>query len=335
MEIRIVEEQNKNEWNSFVQANSTGSFLQSYEWGEFMATQKEKIWRFAVVEGDTWKACFLLVMSKLKLNQRILYIPRGPVIDEVSHKEKILEEIFRTVDDLARREKAVMVQIDPFTNDKDWESLLDQHGFVKSEQNVQPRHTLILDIRKTEEEILNQMHQKTRYNIRLAEKKGIEVIVDNGMYKEFLELLKKTMARQEIKMFSADYFKKILEVPFVKLYLAKYEGKIIAANIMVFWNDTATYLFGASDHEFRNLMAPHLLQWQAMKDAKAANCWFYDFWGAAPPDAKGQEAGWFGFTKFKMGFSPEADLTEYLGTYEKIYNPAIVGIYRFLQKIRK
>jgi len=335
MELRLINDSNKNEWDSFVKANSTGSFLQSFEWGEFMATQKEKIWRFAVVEGETWKAVFLLVMSKLKMNQRVLYIPRGPVIEEVSHKEKVLGAIFEMLDDMARREKAVMVQIDPHSNEFEWEQSFDQHGFVKSEQNVQPRHTLILDIRKPDEEILNAMHQKTRYNIRLAEKKGIEVIVDNGMYKEFLELLKKTELRQEIKMFSADYFQKILAVPFVKLYLAKYDGKIIAANIMIFWNDTATYLFGASDHEFRNLMAPHLLQWQAIKDAKAANCWFYDFWGAAPPDAKGQEANWFGFTKFKMGFSPDAELTEYLGTYEKIYNPAIVGIYRFLQSLRK
>jgi len=333
MDIRLVDETEKIKWDKFVQQNSAGSFLQSWEWGEFVASQKEKIWRFAAVEGDTWKAVFLVAMSRLKLNQKILDLPRGPVIED--SEIEILPEILKTIDELAQKESAVVVQLDPLLNEKKWAEILDKNGFAKAEQNLQPRHTLILDIRKPEEELLNQMHQKTRYNIRLAEKKGVDIIVDNGMFKEFFELLKKTMARQEIKMFSKDYFQKILQVPFVKLYLAKYEGKIIAANIMVFWNDTATYLFGASDHEYRQIMAPYLLQWRAIEDAKKTQLLFYDFWGAAPKDAKGQEEKWFGFTRFKMGFSPDAELTEYLGTYEKVYKPVQLGVYRFIRKFTR
>jgi lipid II:glycine glycyltransferase (peptidoglycan interpeptide bridge formation enzyme) len=82
-------------------------------------------------------------------------------------------------------------------------------------------------------------------------------------------------------------------------------------------------------------MAPYLMQWQAIQDAKHANVWFYDFWGAAPEGAKGQEAKWSGFSRFKKGFSPELELTEYVGTYEKVYQPVKLGFYRYLQKIYK
>lgn len=81
-------------------------------------------------------------------------------------------------------------------------------------------------------------------------------------------------------------------------------------------------------------MAPYLLQWEAMQDAKQQEMHFYDFWGAAPENAQGRESNWAGFTRFKMGFSPDAKLTSYIGTYEKAYAPVMLGIYRFLQKLR-
>jgi len=334
MNVREATTTDKDRWNHFVANNETGSFLQSWDWADFYATQKDKVWRLIVEDGEKWLATVFLFRSKLKLGQSILYASRGPVISDKFENEKarIMELIVRTVDALAARSGALHFQVDPYSSDKSWCAVFDRLGFVKAEKDSQPRHTLILDIREPEEKLLAEMHQKTRYNINLAAKKGVEIIVDNAAYKEFHELLKKTVDRQGIILYSADYFKKLLSLPFVKLYLAKYQGKIVAANIMIFWNHIATYLFGASDYEFRNLMAPHLLQWRAMKDAKDAGMWFYDFWGAAPRDAAGREANWSGFTKFKMGFSPEAEIAEYLGTYEKVYSPVRLRLYRFLQQ---
>jgi len=309
--------------------------VQSWEWSDFYATQKDKVWRLIVEDSEKWLATIFLFRSKLKLGQSILYAPRGPVISDKFENEKarIMELIMRTVDELAARNGALHFQVDPYSSDKSWCALFDRLGFVKSEGDSQPRHTLILDIREEEEKLLAQMHQKTRYNINLAAKKGVEIIVDNAAYKEFHELLKKTVDRQGITLYAENYFKNILSVPFVKLYLAKYQGQVVAANIMVFWNHIATYLFGASDYEYRQVMAPHLLQWRAMKDAKDAGMWFYDFWGATSRQGgAGREENWFGFTKFKMGFSPEAEIIEYLGTYEKIYSPVKLGLYRFLQQ---
>jgi lipid II:glycine glycyltransferase (peptidoglycan interpeptide bridge formation enzyme) len=191
----------------------------------------------------------------------------------------------------------------------------------------------MLDLRGDEGALLKNMQEKTRYNIGVAKKRGVEVVCDNSMYKEFGELLKKTEARHGVHFYGEKYFKELLKVPFAKLYLARHDGKIVAANVVIFWDNTATYLFGASDHEFRAMMAPYLLQWQAIKDAKREGFWFYDFWGVSPENADGRLEKWAGFTKFKKGFSPTAEITEYVGTYEKIYQPVQLGVYRFLQRM--
>lgn len=340
----------KEKWNEFVRREDGGSFLQSWEWGDFMATQKERIWRFVVEEGNEWLAVFFMFKAKLKLGAGILYGPRGPVIcgkiqnfspksqgdfkfQASNFKLEIFKIILEKIDAIAKRENAMWLQVDPMFGNDEWCQLFDELGFVKSAKDIQPRHTLILDIRKSEEELLAQMHQKTRYNISLARKHRVEIIIDNFLFKEFYELLKNTEARQKIKLFGQDYFKNILQVPFVKLYSAKLNGRVVAANIVAFWNDTATYLFGASDYNERSAMAPYLLQWQAIKDAKDAGIWFYDFWGAAPKNAEGREENWTGFTRFKMGFSPNAEITEYVGTYEKLYQPVKAGLHRFLRRV--
>ncbi|MFH0814803.1 MAG: peptidoglycan bridge formation glycyltransferase FemA/FemB family protein [Candidatus Falkowbacteria bacterium] len=353
MTISYATIEDKERWNDFVKENDTGGFTQSWEWGDFLNTQNEKIWRLIVevtprqAQGDSaqsdkeWCAVVFLFESKAKLGRSILYSPRGPVIkseirnpkSETNSKSEITKMIMQEIDKIAKQEGAMAFQIDPFSEDKSWCGIFDEMGFVKCEKDILPRHTLMLDLRGDEENLLKQMHEKTRYNIGVAKKRGVEIVVDNLMFKEFYELEKKTEARQKIKFYGQDYFKELLKVPFVKLYVAKLEGKIIAANIVIFWDNTATYLFGASDHDFRNAMAPYLLQWQAIKDAKRDGFWFYDFWGVAPQDATGRLENWAGFTKFKMGFSPTAEIVEYVGTYEKIYQPVQLGIYRFLQKI--
>ena len=336
MKLIKIDDNQRIQYDKFVSENETGSFLQSYEWGEFRISLNNKIFRLVVTTDDgQFLASAFFYKQPMQLGQSILICSKGPLLkDGLSHEDKLeaLELIFSEVDKLMKREKILGVQIEPNTNDQEWLKYFNEFNFEKTENDLQPRHTLIVDIRQQETEILEQMHSKTRYNIRLAEKKGVEIEVDNSKFKEFWELLKKTEERQNISMFSEHYFKNLLKVPFVKLYLAEYQGEIIGANIMIFWNNTATYLFGASDYEYRQIMAPYLLQWQAIKSAKDEKCWFYDFWGAAPKDAIGREGNWGGFTRFKMGFSPNAELTEYLGTYEKLNYPIRTGLYRFIQK---
>ena len=333
MKTRHATIEDRERWDQFVLDNS-GSFTQSWAWGDFMATQKDQVWRL-IAEDDHKIVGVMMLFGVNRGLGSLLYSPKGPIItnERLTTLGAIVTAMIKEVEKIAAATKGIIFQMDPETTDESWLPLYDELQFSKTERDIMPRHTLILDISHSEEDLLKTMHPKTRYNINLAHKKGIEIIVDNSKYKEFYELLKKTMKRQNINLFGPNYFEKILSVPFVKLYLAKYDGHYIAANIIVNWGNMATYLFGASDYDYRNIMAPHLLQWQAIKDAKREGLIFYDFWGAAPKDVSGREEKWIGFTKFKMGFSPDAEITEYLGTYEKIYQPLKLGIYQFIRKI--
>jgi len=248
MLVKLINEENKTEWDRFVQQNH-GSFLQYWDWGVFRGGQQGG-WRFAVEDAGQWLMAALVCKMPLQLKQSVLYCPKGPIISNQSPiSNELVKKAFNLlmieIDKIAKEQKAAAFQIDPNTNDERWCQILSDAGFDKSMDDYQPRHTLILDLRLSQDEILSQMHQKTRYNINLAKKKQVEVVVDNNSFKEFFELLKKTEKRQKITMFKEQYFKNILKLPFVKLYLAKIGAKIVAANIMIFWGDTATYLFGA------------------------------------------------------------------------------------------
>ena len=206
---------------------------------------------------------------------------------------------------------------------------------------MQPRETLIMDITKSEEEILAGMKSKTRYNIKLAEKKGVRIKKQEagGEYVEdFLRLSKIMAERQGIVTHNESYYRKMFEVipsEIIKLYIAEYENKIIAANIIIFYGDTTTYLHGASDDKYKNLMAPYLLQWQAIKDAKAVGCAKYDFGGvkirSKNKEARSKKNSWEGITRFKLGFSPSTKPVEYPGSYDIIISFLRYWAYRALQ----
>ena len=204
---------------------------------------------------------------------------------------------------------------------------------------MQPREILVLDISKSEEEILAGMKQKTRYNIKLAEKRGVHVTynmkhVTQENIDKFLQLVKITSKRDKITSHPDAYYRQMFEtIPseILKLYIAEYEGKIIAANLVLFFGKTATYMHGASDNEHRNLMAPYLLQWRQIQDAKAAGCTRYDFGGVKTGDA---DKSWAGITKFKTGFSPATNAVEFPGSYDIVIDPVRYGLYRLIQKAK-
>jgi len=193
---------------------------------------------------------------------------------------------------LAQAEKSVFLRLELAPQQE-----LDLFGF-KSVTSVQPAKTLLLDLNKTEEELLAEMHQKTRYNIRLAEKKGVVVRESESELDSFYDLISNTYNRKGLSVYNKEYYKKLLaNFSGAKIYLAEYQGKILCANLVLPFGDTITYLHGGSSEEGKNLMAPHLLQWEAIKKAKELGYKYYDFWGI-------DEKKWPGVTRFKKGFGP-------------------------------
>jgi len=290
------------------------SFLQSSAWTDFQKSLGRKTWQMDSA---------LIIKNDLLFGKSYLYSPRlRPDAHRDFGGQARFEDWINRVKKIAKDEKAIFLKLE-FEDSAD-KKILKKFGFRKS-QNIQPQKTLILDITKPEEELLKQMHSKTRYNIRLAKKKNIEIKKDKNKFEEFWRLLQQTTKRDGFRPHPKEYYRKMLEVSRVELFVAEYQGKVIAANIVVFYRKTAIYLHGASDYKYRNLMTPHLLQWKQIKEAKKQGCSEYDFWGI-------NEKKWPGVTRFKKGFNGKEVI--YPGAYDLVFQPIWYKIYQLARKFR-
>jgi lipid II:glycine glycyltransferase (peptidoglycan interpeptide bridge formation enzyme) len=317
----------------------SNNFLQSSEWRKFQEAVGRKT--FNVSDENFWAN---IIEHNLPVVGKYFYIPRGPIFNfqfsilkQFSNSnDKMTKEIQKLVD-LAKKEKAGWIRIDP--ENEDYLALIKESiksKITKAPHDMQPKETLIMDISKSEEEILAGMKSKARYNIKLAEKKGVSVEVSNSSkIEDFLRLTKIMAERQGIATHDGEYYRKMFEVipgGILKLYVAEYEDQVISANIGAYYGDTAYYLHGASDDKYKNLMAPHLLQWRQIQDARSVGCARYDFCGVKVKNKKGRS--WEGITRFKLGFSPKTETVEFPGSYDIIVNPVKYWLYRIIQKTK-
>jgi len=207
---------------------------------------------------------------------------------------------------------------------------------IKKSKDIQPRDTWVLDLDKEQKDLLAVMHPKTRYNIALANKKGVKVRFSKkeADLKYFFRLNKKTASRNQITTHPDDYYQKLFQVLVDKdageLALAEIDGQIVAANILIYFGQSATYLHGASDYAFRQYMAPQLLQWESIKRAHSLGKKIYDFWGIAPQD--GSKPNWEGFSRFKKSFGGRAIYSP--GAHDLIYDSFWYTLYNLNTKVK-
>ena len=283
MNLEII---GKEQLDLFVSGHAHSQLLQSYGWSIFQEKAGHKVWRFGLWDQGRLVAAAAVIEHLLPLNKSYLYCPRGPVLKEgLAEKEKsaALEFILSKTRDLTVATKAeeIFFRFEPTAALPVFKTA----GFpVFQSFAVQPSNTLILDLTPTPEELLAGMHQKTRYNIRLAEKNNLKI--ERAAETDFDQawpLFEQTGSRDKFKLHPKNYYQKMLSnLPSVELWLAKKDNAIIAANLIGWFGDTATYLHGASDYHCRQLMAPYLLQWTVIKEAKARGFKYYDFHGIAP-----------------------------------------------------
>ncbi len=338
MQIIQVSEDLKRHWDSFVKTNITDGFLlQSWGWGDFQKALDNKIFRLAVINGNgQFQAVILIVKYELPFEYNYLYSPRGPVINVIEAQD--LNSLFAEIKNIAKEEKSFMVRLDPPWVVGNEKRLIDL-GFRKSEYEVQPKCNLIIDITKSEEELLGQMKQKTRYNIGLAQRKGVKVRISNEMadLECFWQLAKQTAKRDRFSPHPKEHYKKMFEIlskdGTIKLFLAEYNHKVVAANLVSFFGKFCTYLHGASADWYREVMATHLLQWQAILEAKKLGCQYYDFGGVTGKTFCNEK--WEGITRFKTSFAPQVSPREYIGNFELILNPFIFATYKFVKQIKE
>ena len=303
-------------WNKLVSSQPHARFLQSWEWGEFQESLGRKVLRFA--SGQEF-------VQAIKMNLpggfAYWYIPQTSLSDPLfSELQKILGE-----------HGALFLRVDPI-------SVFNPQAKIKTIPSVQPQCTLISDLSLSEEDILAGMHSKTRYNINLAQKKGVKI--SSGSVDDFIKLNRATTRRDKFESHPDWYYKKMTEVLAsgdcrVKVWLASFEGRAIASALVIYFGDTATYVHGASGDESRNIMAPYLLHWEIIRHAKEKGFKYYDWWGVNPDDERhpAYKKSWQGITRFKRGFGGKLVCNP--PTFDLIYRPLWYRLYRLLSKARR
>lgn len=309
---------NRRAWNKEVLAHQPlfGGFLQSYAWGEFQASLGKDIRRLEVVHGAK-EVHALAIKESLPFGMYYWYLPKGPIGESSpQHFERIEEEL----DGVFIRHEA---------------------GGVFGEKTIdrQPSTTRVLHLGAEREALLGAMKSKTRYNIRLSEKKGVS-IRDSRKEEDvntFLALLNQTTVRDKFAGHDAEYYQQLIcaiddkeTQTFVSL--AEYNGRAIAGAISIDFGGTRTYLHGASSNLHRNVMAPYGLQWHLITGAKEKGMLRYDFWGIAPEGSVDNHP-WKGITRFKSGFGGE--VLTMPGTFDIPASEFQFSLYKVARKVRR
>lgn len=337
--MKVIEITKKEEakYRRFVADHKLGSVHQAPEWGEFQSASggRDRFWIFAAEDnGGEILASALVIRQLLPLKKCWLYCPRGPLAD-YAHPQA-LELLLKKILELARSQNAVFFRFDPplaHEEKIDWKKM----NAVTAHAHYQPENTLMIDLAQTEEEILKQMKPKGRYNIKVAEKHGVRIRKSDGSagdVEAFYRLFRQTTDRDKFSGHPQKYYENMLTVlghEKAKLYLAEYDGKIVAGMIVTHFKDTATYYFGASGNEHRNVMAPYLLQWHAIREARKAGFKYYDFLGIAPENSP--DHPWAGVTDFKLKFGGQR--VDYQPAREIVYQPFWYFIIKILKRLRR
>lgn len=308
---------NAQEWNTLVALHAPvfGAFLQSYEWGEFQASLGREVRRVYAEEGGKVMVAQAIKLP-LPLGKSYWSIPKGP-LGTMSEQQMIAA---------LRRElgSAMFYRMEPAL-------AMPKLPRVK---DMQPSCTLIVDLEQTEEEILAAMKSKTRYNARLAEKKGVvSKFVDVDDYAEdFALIMQQTAVRDGIRLFPMSYYIAQTKIPGFRLAMAFYEGRPLAANIISDFAGMRTYVNGATSNLHRDVMPQYHLHQFLMLDAKRSGLTEFDFWGIAPEGASADHA-WAGITRYKLGYG--GAIAEAPGTIELPIEHMWYGLYRFMKSIRK
>jgi peptidoglycan pentaglycine glycine transferase (the first glycine) len=329
------------ETEKFLKKNSKdGGFLQSKHWADFKRKEGTAVFEF----GDD-NSRILTIKNKLPIVGSYWYVPRGPVFQL---KKTNYDSINGLINE-ALKQKIGWIRVEPQREEclEVIKNAAKEHGslprITKSKKNHEPAQTLMVNLKESEEEILGKMKPKTRYNIRLSEKKGVKIFEskDKKDIEKFCNLIEQTARRDKIRPHPREHYRKMLKEinsDIIKLYLASFNGKVIAGAMIIFFGEVATYLHGASSDEDRNVMAPYGLHWRIMKKAKENGIKKYDLGATKLVRNKNsyepEKGNWQGITRFKLGFSKESEPTNFPGCWDIVLDEKRYSLYKILQFLK-
>ena len=326
----------RDEWNKIVSQFKHSTILQSWEWGEIKSRYGWKP-NYYVKEDDFGKpeaAAMILSrvqsVSKFGPSMKILYIPHGPLLDW--DNADIVIETLGYLRNFSIEQKAAYIKIDPqlVPSNHDAQSMTEKEkadnviqryfhntGWLYSRQQIQFKNTFWLDLTQSEDELLANMKQKTRYNIRLAEKKGVKVRQGSGKdFEVIYEMYAATSARDGFIIRPKEYYFNLwdtfMEAGIAVPLIAEVQDEPVGALFLFHFNQKSYYLYGMSRDVHREKMPSYILQWEAIKLSKTLGIKIYDLWGA--PDVFNPTDRMWGVYKFKEGLG--GDLKQTIGAFD-------------------
>ncbi|MDD2521868.1 MAG: peptidoglycan bridge formation glycyltransferase FemA/FemB family protein [Anaerolineaceae bacterium] len=334
------------DWNEFLTEFPDAHILQTLQWAE---AKKQNGWEPLFLwsgksRHDLDALCVVLrrQVSVLGLKFTVLYVPKGPTLDWAS--QPIVTDTLNFLQALSRTQKAIFIKIDPDVllgtgipgtqeeqpneNGLAVQKELKKRGWKFSQDQIQYRNTVLIELRQGEEELLAAMKQKTRYNIRLADRKG--VTIREGRMEELpmlYDMYAQTAVRDGFVIRHEEYYlntwRAFLEADMAKILIAEVESQPVAALILLLFNGTSRYMYGMSTEKYRELMPNYLLQWEAIRLSKQMGCHTYDMWGA--PDVFDESDSMWGVYRFKQGFN--GITARHLGAWDYSPRPLLYKAY--------
>ena len=319
------------EWDSFLTRYPEAHILQTSAWG-----QLKSAFNWTPVYIRTGQAGAQVLFRRLPLGFSVAYVPKGPLGED-------WESLWPELDRMCRSYHAIFLLVEPDASEplSDATQLI-MRKFGLEAAPIQPRRTVLVDLSGTEEQVLERMKQKTRYNIHLAERKGVVVNQVTDLEK-FCALMKVTGARDGFEVHSPEYYRRAFDLfsadQRCALLIAEFEGRPLAGLMVFYLGRRAWYFYGASNDEERNRMPAYLLQWEAMRWARQHGCSEYDLWGIPDEEEAVLEAhftdrsdGLWGVYRFKRGFGGKMDRS--VGAWQRVYNPLLFRLYQWRMKNR-
>lgn len=331
MFIRAIRPEEKKAYNATVTHP-----LQSWEWGEFRKATGLGVERIGIFDGSKLvKALQISFHPVPLLGKKVGYLPKGymPDADQLGALRSV-----------AKQQSAIFIKLEP--------NVANKVGVPSAHKNIAKfllendcvpgkplftKYTFQLDLTQDDEILFKNLDSKTRYNVNLAYKKGVQIFEntsEEGM-EQYIEILQETTKRQGFYAHSPEYFRtmwsELGDSGMLKIFNAVYEGTILTSWIMFIFNGVLYYPYGASRNIHREVMSSNLMMWEMIRFGKQQNCHMFDMWGSLGPEPNPKDS-WFGFHKFKKGYG--GDLVEFLGTFDYVTDFPLYQIFKIGDSLR-
>lgn len=305
--------------------------LQSWEWGEFRKKSGLEVIRLGRYENGKLVEIAQLTIHPIPFtNLTIGYLPKGGIPSS---------EMLQKLVEVGKQYKCIFIKLEQnVTKNSNVQLTTNNLQLVSSPHPLFTKYTFQLDLTPNEDQLLKNMHPKTRYNIKIAQKHGVKISEDNSdkTFKAYLDLLMETTKRQKFYAHSRKYHELMWDTlkpaGLAHLLTATFNKEIIVTWVVFLFNDIIYYPYGASSNKFRNTMASNLMMWEAIRFGKKHGVKLFDMWGALGPNPDKNDP-WYGFHRFKEGYN--AKLVEFVGSFDLVINPWLYKTYNFVHYLRE